>query len=69
MNLATVRELSGKTQAEVAEALEANQSQISRIESRDDHRVSTVRQYVEALGGEVEVVAHFGNKSVRLIGV
>jgi hypothetical protein len=39
------------------------------IERRDDHLVSTIRRYVEALGGTVEVVAVLGNKRVALTGV
>ena len=69
MNLAAVRELVGKTQVEVADAMESTQSEVSRSERREDHLVSTLRQYVQALGGELEVIARFGDKSVRLRGV
>ena len=30
------------------------QADVSRTESREDHRLSTLRRYVEALGGELE---------------
>ncbi len=69
MNLKALREVVGLTQEEVAERMGALQPEVSRAEKREDHRVSTLRQYVEALGGEVEVVARFGDKSVRLRGV
>ena len=69
MNLTAIRELTGKTQEEVATAIGTTQSQVSRTESRHNHTVATLRQYVKAMGGEVEIVAHIGNKSVRLIGV
>ena len=45
------------------------QSEVSKAERRDDHLLSTLRRYIEALGGELEVVARFGDKSVRLKGV
>ncbi len=69
MSLKEVRELAATSQVDVAAALETTQTQISRIEARDDHLVSTIRKYVEALGGELVITATFGDKSVRLRGV
>ena len=69
MNLRALREITGKTQVEVAAAVDMTQGQLSRVERRDDHLVSTLRRYVEALGGEFEVVARFDDKSVKLRGV
>ncbi len=69
LNLRDVRKLAGKTQTEVAKAAAVAQGELSRLERRSDHRVSTLRKYVEALGGELQVVAQFGNRSVRLKGV
>jgi hypothetical protein len=64
-----VRELAGKNQVELAAALEKAQGEISKIENREDWLLSTVRNYIEALGGELEVVARFGKKVVRLRGM
>jgi hypothetical protein len=69
MNLAELRRVAGKTQKEVAATTRMSQPELSRVERRQDHLLSTLRRYVEALGGEVEVVARFGRKSVRLVGV
>lgn len=69
MSLREARELAGKNQVEVAAAMEKAQSEISRIENRDDWLVSTLREYVKALGGELEVVAVLGDKRLRLHGV
>jgi hypothetical protein len=69
MNLRELRELTGKTQQQVARATKMQQGELSRVERRDDHLLSTLRRYVEALGGELEVVARFGGKTVRLKGV
>ena len=69
LDLKSVRELLGKTQAELAAVAEISQAELSRAERRDDHLLSKLRRYVEALGGELEVVARFGDKTVRLRGV
>jgi transcriptional regulator with XRE-family HTH domain len=66
MDLRELREAAGKTQEELAEALNRAQSEISRLECRSDYRLSTLQRYVAALGGELEVVASFGNRRVRL---
>jgi DNA-binding XRE family transcriptional regulator len=66
MDLKELREAAGKTQAKLAAALKKAQSEISRIESRSDYRLSTLQRYVAALGGKLEVVASFGNQRVRL---
>jgi hypothetical protein len=55
-----------KTQSQVADAAEMSQSELSRLESRADHRISTLRRYVEALGGELEIAAVFGGRRVKL---
>jgi hypothetical protein len=65
----SVSEASGRTQAELAELAEMTQSALSRIERRGDNPVNALRRYVEALGGELEVVAVLGNKRVTLLGV
>lgn len=69
MNLREIRKLLGMTQIQVAKAAKMNQSDLSRTENRGDHLLSTLRRYVRALGGDLEVVAKFGNKAIHLIGV
>jgi transcriptional regulator len=69
LDLREMRRLAGKTQVEVAAALKTTQGEISAAERRGDHRLSTIRRYVEALGGELEVVANFGDKTIKLHGV
>jgi hypothetical protein len=49
--------------------LEMKQSELSRAERREDHLLSTLRRYVEGLGGELQVVARVGDKVVKLRGV
>jgi len=69
MNLRSLRELMGKTQEEMSRLVEMSQGQVSMTERRSDHLLSTLRRYVEALGGELEVVASFGDKRIRLSGI
>ncbi len=66
MDLRELRIAAGMTQEELAVALKSAQSEISRLEKRDDYRLSTLREYVHALGGKLEITAAFGNRRVRL---
>jgi DNA-binding Xre family transcriptional regulator len=54
------------TQEQLAEALGMDQGNISKLERRTDMYVSTLRKFVEALGGELEVVARFPEGSIRI---
>ena len=69
MNLATLRRELGITQVEAADESGLGQSELSRIERRDDHMISTLRRYIAGLGGELEVYAVVGGRRVRLSGV
>jgi transcriptional regulator len=66
LNLRAIRELMGKTQEELAALVDTTQSQVSETERRGDHRLSTLRRYIQALGGELEIIANFGDRRVRL---
>jgi transcriptional regulator with XRE-family HTH domain len=57
--LAQLRESLGLRQVEVAERLGTNQGGVSRLERREDLYLSTLREYVVALGGELELLASF----------
>ncbi len=65
-SLKDLRRAFHKTQAEVARVLDADQSEVSRIERRTDLFVSTLREYVRALGGELEIHAVLPTGRVRL---
>lgn len=69
MNLRGLRESLGKTQDEMARLAEVSQSQLSKIERRRDHLTSTLRRYVQALGGDLEIVAVVGKKRIPLRNV
>lgn len=66
LSLRELREMTGKTQVQLARVTHIAQSELSRLERRDDCLVSTLRRYVEALGGELEVTAVFGNQRIRV---
>jgi hypothetical protein len=70
MALPELRQALGKTQIDIAEAADMVQAKVSAFERRDDHVVSVLRRYIEALGGDLEINAVFkGNKRVRLRGI
>jgi DNA-binding XRE family transcriptional regulator len=69
LTLRQLREEAGKTQVEMADLVAVTQSALSRMERREDNPIDVLRRYVEALGGELEVVAVLGNKRVKLLGV
>ena len=69
MNLRALRESAGKTQEDLASLASLSQAELSRFEKREDHLLSTLRRYVEALGGTLEICAVFGDRKVRLEGV
>ncbi|MGA7121228.1 MAG: helix-turn-helix transcriptional regulator [Polyangiaceae bacterium] len=54
-DLKTLRAALGRTQAEVAEAARMAQGDVSRLEGREDVKLSTLARYASALGGSVEV--------------
>lgn len=66
MTLKELRKEIGMTQGQLAEATGVTQPQLSRLEKRSDHVVSTVKRYVEALGGRLELVAVIDDKRVKL---
>ena len=72
LTMRTLREAAGKTQIDVAAASQINQADVSRLESRedfDDYQVSTLRRYLAALGGTLEIIGAFGNKRIVISGV
>ena len=60
--LKDLRQAMQKTQVDLAAALHIGQDSVSRIEKRSDMLLSTLRGYVEAMGGKLELVVHFPNR-------
>lgn len=66
--LGRLREQRGATQTAVAGALGTSQANVSQIEARPDIYLSTLRQYVEALGGRLDVSAVFPDETIQITG-
>lgn len=66
MPLQELRRARQLSQDELAKALRATQGEISRIERRADLYVSTLRRYIEAMGGRLMIVAEFPDGAVRI---
>ena len=65
MELATLKDLrkaAAQTQEDLASILGVGQDTISRLEKRSDMLLSTLRHYVESMGGKLELVAQFPNR-------
>ncbi len=67
MPLAEIRKAIGMTQKELAGKLEVEQGSVSKVENAADMYLTTLRKYVEALGGELHLTATFpGGRRVEI---
>ncbi len=66
MLLAEIRKFMGLTQEELASALGVTQPSLSKLENQDDMQVSTLRRLIEALGGQLEIIAHLPRGDIRI---
>jgi len=62
-----LREAVERTQEDLAACLGVGQDTVSRIERRSDILLSTLRRYVRAMGGELELIARFPNRAPIII--
>lgn len=70
MELATLKDLrqaAQQTQEQLAATLGVGQDTISRLEKRSDMLLSTLRHYVESMGGRLNLVAQFPNRPPLVI--
>lgn len=69
MTLRDLRKARAQTQKSLAKSLEIGQDGVSRLEQRSDLLLSTLRDYVSALGGSLELIARFPDRpAVALSG-
>jgi len=69
LTLQALRKELNLTQEAMADLLDMKQANISKVEKREDMLISTLRSYVEALGGTLELVARLpGRGPVKLEG-
>jgi transcriptional regulator with XRE-family HTH domain len=64
--LRQVREARERSQEAIAKMLHIKQAAVSKLERRTDMYLSTLRRYIEAMGGTLEIVARFPNQTVRI---
>lgn len=64
LGLAALREGRGFTQARLAGEMGVSQPNVSKIEGKEDLKLSTIRNYVAALGGHLEIKAVFPDGTV-----
>jgi len=62
MSLRDLRRAQAKTQEHIAETLGIGQEGVSRIEKRTDLLISTLRSYIEAMGGKLRLIAEFPDR-------
>ena len=66
MPLNELRQARGLSQKMLAEVLHVQQPSIAKMEKRTDMYLSTLRSHIEAMGGELDVVARFPDGAVRI---
>ncbi|GHU71192.1 transcriptional regulator [Spirochaetia bacterium] len=66
MPLNELRQARGLSQEMLAEALGIQQPAIAKMERRTDMYISTLRSHIKAMGGELEITAHFPDGEVKI---
>ena len=70
MSLRDLRKALKKTQQTVAANLRMGQDGISRLEQRSDLMISTLRRYIQAMGGSLSIIAQFPDRGpIRISGL
>jgi transcriptional regulator len=66
MSLAQLRKARELSQLDMAAKLKTTQSSISRLEHQADMYLSTLREYVEASGGQLDLIVRYRDTEIRL---
>jgi predicted XRE-type DNA-binding protein len=66
MPLHELRRARGLSQKMLAEALHVQQPSVAKLERRTDMYISTLRSHIEAMGGELQVIAKFPDGTVKI---
>ena len=66
MSLYRVREARSLTQVNLAKILNVNQGAVSRMERRTDMYVSTLRSFIQAMGGQLQIKAIFPEAEIEI---
>ena len=66
MPLTELRHARRLTQEQIAKSMKVKQASVSKMEGQTDMYISTLRKYIKAMGGELEIVAKFPEGSVKI---
>ena len=66
MPLHELRQAMQMSQDQLARELRVKQANISKIERRTDMYISTLRSYIQAMGGDLEIIARFSHGSIKI---
>lgn len=66
MDLAELRNAMHLSQKQLADELNVGQASVAKMEKRTDMYVSTLRRCIEAMGGELEIIARFPDHSIPI---
>jgi len=66
MPLQELRHARNLSQEQLAQTLSIRQAAVSKLEKRTDMYISTLRNFIKAMGGELEIIAKFPDGAVRI---
>lgn len=66
LHLQELRQTRKLTQQQLAEVLHIKQASISKLEGQTDMYISTLRKFIQAMGGELDLVARFPDGQVNI---
>jgi transcriptional regulator with XRE-family HTH domain len=66
MPLQELRHARNLSQEQLAQTLSVKQAAVSKLEKRTDMYVSTLRNFIKAMGGDLEIIAKFPDGSVQI---
>ncbi|MHC5017768.1 MAG: helix-turn-helix domain-containing protein [Planctomycetota bacterium] len=66
MLLAEIRKEAGFTQEDLAKTIGVKQPSLSKLESQEDIQISTLQRLIQALGGQLELIAHMPGGDIRI---
>lgn len=66
MDLSELRRARKLSQESLAQNLHVNQASVAKMEKRTDMYISSLRRFIQAMGGELEVTAKFPDRTVRI---
>lgn len=66
LTLSEIRQIRNLSQQNLAASMNKKQPNVSKMERNSDMYISTLRMYIEAMGGNLEIIAKFPDGNVRI---